>query len=325
MPRALRIETNEGIYHVYNRGNYRSFIFEDEATKSAFEKCLLEACERFGWELMAYCILGNHFHLCIATPRGNLSDGMQWLQGTFGVRYNRYRGESGHLFTGRFKSLIVEPGKHLSALVDYIHLNPARAELVEPARAGDYRWSSMYWFPKKKMRPELLDASWLDYRDGIVDSAAGWKRYAAFLQLQLCDTSTDLTALEKQMCRGWCLGEKDFKQAHVKEFLAKKETLRLEKGGLADLNKSHWQAALTQCLNKLGMSRISAEESAKSAPWKLAIAAKLRASTSVSNKWLSRELHMGVARGVSSNLCVYAKRRKRCPHYRKLKDLTFDV
>jgi hypothetical protein len=85
-----------------------SFIFK---TKVAFERTLFEACERAGWELLAYCILSNHFHLCLGTPRGNLSEGMRWLQATFANRFNRYRKESGHLFQGRFKSLVVELGQ----------------------------------------------------------------------------------------------------------------------------------------------------------------------------------------------------------------------
>jgi putative transposase len=88
---------------------------------------LFEACKRAGWELLAYSILSNHFHLCLGTPRGNLSEGMRWLQATFANRFNCYRNESGHLFKGRFKPLVVESGQPLLALVNYIDLNPLRA------------------------------------------------------------------------------------------------------------------------------------------------------------------------------------------------------
>jgi len=102
-----RIESSDSIYHVINRGHTRSFIFESEGAKVGFERTLFEACERADWKLLAYCILSNHFHLCLGTPRGNLSEGMRWLQATFANRFNRYRKESGHLFQGRFKSLVV--------------------------------------------------------------------------------------------------------------------------------------------------------------------------------------------------------------------------
>lgn len=274
---------------------------------------------------MAYCIMGNHFHLCIATPRGNLSEGMRWLQSTYAARYNRFRKEQGHLFQGRFKSLVVEPGKHLCDLIDYIHLNPARAKLVSPAKARSYRWSSLHWLPKTKTRPKQIDTSWLDYSEALRDSPAGWRSYATSLQMRLAEDPKEIEALEKRMCRGWCIGNKQFKQAHAKNFLAKKETLRLEKEGLADLNESHWERSLQQCLDILGETLGSAQKAKKSEQWKLAIAAKLKSTTSVKNAWLADKLNMGNPRGLSSNLSVYAKKSNKCNFRRKLASLHFDV
>lgn len=90
---------------------------------------------------------------------------MRWLQGTFASRFNRYRKENGHLFQGRFKSLAVEPGQHWLDLADYIHLNPVRAGVVDAATLGKHPWTSLYWFPKRKTRPDYLDCSWMDCFD----------------------------------------------------------------------------------------------------------------------------------------------------------------
>lgn len=325
VPRARRIETNEGVYHVINRGNYRSSVFEDEGARAAFEKCLFEAVERSGWELMAYCVLGNHFHLCIATPMGNLSEGMRWLQSTYAARYNRYRREKGHLFQGRFKSLLVEPGQHLCDLVDYIHLNPVRAGLADALRVRDYRWSSLYWFPKIKTRPTFFDAGWLECREGPGDSASGWRSYAMGLAMRVSEDPEEIEALDKRMSRGWCIGGNTFKRAHAGDFLASKETLRLEKEALADLNETHWQIALERCLRSLDESEDSARTALKSARWKLAIARKLKQSTSVKNKWLSEKLDMGGPRALSSNLSAYSKVQDRCEYFKRLSSLQFDV
>ena len=73
----------------------------------------------------------NHFHIALETPEGNLVEGMQRLQATYANRFNKLRGERGHLFQGRYKALIVEPGPHLLTLVNYIHLNPLRASIVK--------------------------------------------------------------------------------------------------------------------------------------------------------------------------------------------------
>lgn len=129
MARKLRLEFSGAIYHVINRGNYRDFVFHSLGTRQAFERCLFQACVCSDWQLHAFVIMGNHYHLALETPQGNLVNGMQWLQATFANRFNRLRGEHGHLFQGRYKALLAEPGERLGCLCHYIHLNPARAKL----------------------------------------------------------------------------------------------------------------------------------------------------------------------------------------------------
>ena len=90
-------------------------------------KPAFSGCERSGWLLHAYVIMGNHYHLAVETPEGNLIAGMQWLQATFANRFNRLRRENGHLFQGRYKSLLLEDGPVLGSVCDYIHLSPVRA------------------------------------------------------------------------------------------------------------------------------------------------------------------------------------------------------
>src|SRR5207248_6301020 len=123
-----------------------------------------------------------HYHLAVETPRGNLVAGIHWLQSTFGNRFNRFRGEHGRAFQGRYKAILVEPGKHLGRLVDYIHLNPVRAGIVPLASIGHFRWSSYRWLNKVATeRPEYLDFShWLD-EGGFSDSPEGWRGYQAHL------------------------------------------------------------------------------------------------------------------------------------------------
>lgn len=139
MARRLRMESTSGVYHVLNRGNYRLDIFRLEKTKAAFLQCVDEACERTAWRVHAWCLMSNHYHLAISTPRANLVEGMRWLQGTFALRFNRFRGERGHLFQGRYKSLLVDPADGLGALCHYIHLNPVRAHLCAVTGLKRYR------------------------------------------------------------------------------------------------------------------------------------------------------------------------------------------
>jgi REP element-mobilizing transposase RayT len=125
MARKVRIEYAGACYHVINRGNYRSWIFDSEGARKSFLKCLREASEAMGWRLRAWVLMGNHYHLCIQTPEGNLVQGMRWLQSTFANRFNRFRKESGHVFQGRYKAILLDEDA-AGAVCHYIHLNPVR-------------------------------------------------------------------------------------------------------------------------------------------------------------------------------------------------------
>ncbi|MCW5550350.1 MAG: transposase [Opitutaceae bacterium] len=103
MARKLRLEFPGACYHIINRGNYRADIFRTEGAQAAFEGCVFEACVKSGWLLHAFVIMSNHYHLALETPAGNLVAGMQWLQATFANRFNKLRGERGHLFQGRYR------------------------------------------------------------------------------------------------------------------------------------------------------------------------------------------------------------------------------
>jgi len=100
MARKLRIERSGALCHVINRGNYRADIFATTGARQAFAKTPNEACQKTGWMLHAWCLMTNHYHLALHTPKANLVSGMQWLQATLGARFNRFRNERGHLFQG---------------------------------------------------------------------------------------------------------------------------------------------------------------------------------------------------------------------------------
>ena len=96
------------IYHVMNRGDRREAIFHDDADRELFLQTLEEACRKTDWQIHAWCLMTNHFHLVVETPRANLVAGMKWLLGTYTMRYTRRQKEFGHLSSGRYKALIVD-------------------------------------------------------------------------------------------------------------------------------------------------------------------------------------------------------------------------
>jgi REP element-mobilizing transposase RayT len=108
MPRQLRIQYEGATYHLMSRGDRREEIFRDDLDRKDFLKTLGAACQKTGWQVHAYCLMSNHFHLVVETPRANLVEGMKWLLGTYTMRFNRRHKLSGHLFAGRYKSLLID-------------------------------------------------------------------------------------------------------------------------------------------------------------------------------------------------------------------------
>ena len=132
MPRPLRVEYEGARYHVMNRGDRREAIYADDEDRELFLQTLGEACMKTGWQVHAYCLMGNHFHLVMETPQANLVAGMKWLMGTYTQRFNRRHKHWGHLFGGRYKAQVIDERTphYLKVAANYVHLNPARANLV---------------------------------------------------------------------------------------------------------------------------------------------------------------------------------------------------
>ncbi len=102
MPRALRIEYDGAIYHVMNRGKRRGNIFGGDEDRRLFLKTLEEACGKSHWQVHAYCLMSNNFHLVLETPMPTLVAGMKWILGTYTQRFNARHRMRGHLFAGRY-------------------------------------------------------------------------------------------------------------------------------------------------------------------------------------------------------------------------------
>jgi putative transposase len=140
MARPLRIEYDGALYHVTSRGNERKPIFKDDGDRELFLTTLWQVSERFHWLCHAYCLMGNHYHLVIETPDGNLSKGMRQLNGVYTQAFNRRHHRVGHLFQGRFKGILVQKESHYLEVCRYVVLNPIRAKAVKQPR--EWAWSS---------------------------------------------------------------------------------------------------------------------------------------------------------------------------------------
>ncbi len=146
------------LHHVTARGNERRRIFRSDADRRKFLELLGEAVRRFAWSLTGWVLMSNHFHLVLETPEHlTLSEGMQWLNGTYADWFNRKYERVGHLFQGRFKSFLIEKETYLLEVLRYVVLNPVRAGMVERPEA--YRWSSYRATAGLEVAPSWLDLS----------------------------------------------------------------------------------------------------------------------------------------------------------------------
>ncbi len=154
MARPPRLEFPGAVYHVVVRGNERRTIFRDDEDRGRYLGRLAHYRKRFGFRLLAFCLMGNHVHLAIRTGRFPLSRIMAGLQSSYTQWFNRRHGRVGHLFQGRYKAFLVQEDPYLLGLVRYIHENPVRARLA--SKASDYDWSSDRYY-RRGRGPAWLD------------------------------------------------------------------------------------------------------------------------------------------------------------------------
>jgi putative transposase len=165
MARPLRIEFPGAVYHVTSRGDRREPIYRDDVDRLSQLAVLAQAMDRFDAQVLAYCLMGNHYHLVLYTRAANLSRLMRQVNGVYTQAFNRRHGLVGHLFQGRFKALIVDRDAYLLALCRYVERNPVAAGLV--GAASQWQWSSCRAHVGLTQTP-----AWLD-RDGLHGSVLG--------------------------------------------------------------------------------------------------------------------------------------------------------
>ena len=299
MARRSRIEFSGAIYHVINRGNYRSYIFETVGARKSFLECLDTCCVSQGWILHGWVLMGNHYHFCVETPKPNLVEGMKWLQSTFANRFNRFRKANGHVFQGRYKSILLDE-EAIGPVCHYIHLNPVRAGLIVCSELERYESSSFnrLWFPRRRRAHERFDAV-LAAAGGLRDTRPGRQSYLDYLEwLSEDDVEKKRLGFEK-MCQGWIKGGEKFREA-VLEDLKDEVSVRVSEAEAAEIREPRWRRATADLLTLLGKTEADLRSSAKSAAWKVAMARLLRERYLAPNRWIAEHLHMGRVSTVQS-------------------------
>lgn len=297
MPRHLRVEYEGAIYHVMNRGDRREPVFIDDTDRARFLETLGEACGKTGWHVHAYCLMGNHFHLVMETPRANLVAGMRWLLGTYTMRFNRRHRLCGHLFSGRYKSLLVDGSGsgYLKTVCDYVHLNPVRARLLPVGeRLATYRWSSWPEYLKNpKQRPAWIRVDRVLGEWGIKqDSAAGRRLLERSMERRKEEEEARESADWETLRRGWCWGAEAFRE-ELLEWIEKKQGPQHHGKELGESEERKAERTAREMLRDAGWTERDLEERPKGDGQKVRMAVRLRAETTVKWTWIAARLKMG--------------------------------
>jgi putative transposase len=309
MPRQIRVEYPGAIYHVMSRANAKGDIFKNDVDRQDFLKTLAEACEKTAFEVHAYCLMRNHFHLVLETPNANLVAGMQWFLSTYTIRFNHRHKLFGHVLSGMYKSLIVDGSGngYLRTVCDYVHLNPVRAKLLQAEqRLLEYPWSSFaLYLAAPRQRPQWLRVDRLLGEHGIrEDSAAGRRLFERRMEARRVEP--DLAAQWKPVERGWCLGGAEFKaklleqmegklgEHHSGQMRRESAEARAERIVVAELKRLKWSQG------ELGKRR-------KSDPAKLELAVRLRRETTLTIRQIAQRLHMGSWKSLNNQLYLARK------------------
>jgi len=210
MSRAWRIEYEGALYHLLSRGNEQRDIFKDERDRNIFFDTIGECSERFEIDVFAFVLMDNHYHLLVRTRHANLKKAMHWFGTTYTQRFNRRHFRNGHLFQGRYKSIIVQNDAYLLQLSYYIHRNPLRAGIVK--RLADYRWSSYLAYAYGRKAPEWLS------KELILSQFASQHRHKRYRE-KVQKYAKEEKRLWEDLRHGLFLGSKSFVERIRKEHL----------------------------------------------------------------------------------------------------------
>lgn len=312
MPRQLRIEFAGAMYHVMARGDRREAIVLDDEDRRTFVRTLGEASERAGFRVHAYVLMSNHYHLLIETPEPNLSRGMGWLQNAYTRRVNTRHKLWGHVFGGRYKSIVVEPGNCFWALMDYIHLNPVRARMVSEGDGLEaFPWSSLSTYvASPSARPDWLETGLGLKVCGCEDTATGrrgflealerrvdWKRPTKAGAVYSEGEGAPELAVHSALRRGWFFGSQKFKEKLLKLLPDRKGLRKRADGYNGDEVREHGEeeaeSILAAGLVHFGISLTELQRCRKGDARKAQIAEIIQSKTTVRLDWITARLQMG--------------------------------
>ena len=209
MARPLRIEFPGAVYHITSRGDRREPIFVDDEDRLEFLGIVAQALSRFDAQMLAYCLMGDHYHFVLHTRQANLSLLMRQINGVYTQSFNRRHNKVGHLFQGRFKAILVDRDAYLLEVCRYVELNPVRAGMKRKPQT--WPWSSYRAHVGLEATPDWLDSDGLHgYLLGRAVRSDDDRRRAADRYARLVASAPDVRLWDSALRQQIYLGDADF-------------------------------------------------------------------------------------------------------------------
>ena len=215
MSRPLRIEFDGAWYHVMNRGIARKNIFNNNNQRYFFLNLLEEASRKFKIEFHAYCLMSNHYHLLIHTPKSGLAKAMRHINGIYTQCFNKFEKRDGPLFKGRYKAILIDDDEYLLNVSRYIHLNPVEARMVDVPE--EYHWSSYRIYIQKCLPSRWLNTDMI--LSLIVENQAS-DDYQHYVNLGVDEETKEFYSQKKMPV---IFGGEEFKKEHLNSLSQQKK------------------------------------------------------------------------------------------------------
>jgi len=322
MPRAPRVEYEGACYHVMARGNRREPIVFDDDDRKLFVRTFSEAVERCGWEVFAWVLMNNHYHLIFRTPQPNLVEGMQWMQNAYTRRINARHHLWGHLFGGRYRSILIENQDYggsvwrdyLRTAIDYVHLNPGRAGLVDGIESStlDYPWISL---AQGMAKPPSKRPSWLQVTEvldlfGERDHAAGRRKLVQRYDDWITDengTDPEVEGLSfaTRLERGWYWGSEALQRLESEPQRASRNYQASET--MRDFHEQQALQIIEQAEVHFGQPIELLKEVRRNDWTRAAIGWAIWKRTSVPHKWIAEAVNLKSAANSSQQIRRFAQ------------------
>ena len=245
---------------------------------------------------------------------------MHWVQSCFANRFSAFSGERGHVFQGRYKSLIVEGDFGLLNVVDYVHLNPVRSGLVTVNQLRRYRHSSFpkYFSDHRNLRLRCED--FLDQAGGLKSGVSGMRSYHSRLKVIMAHSSLERERLYRELTKGWFIGTPEGKLRM--SAMVKAGEVQATKDAKSKMVNQDFDSLMNQGLSALKKTATDVRDDKKSAHWKVALATWIKERTPTKNRQVGEALNMGHPATMSNHLTAYRRdQRSTCPYSRKLRQI----